>query len=147
MELGRDPPRSLDGPGAGRDQQAEAHLLNSTGAIRLLGRSSTSLVHARTMVDALNDDGPRLVSENREEAVITDSELVIVRGGEASEKSVGVSGRLLKLGDNSSSDRGIQALQVPDRPLGPSDRPPRQRPNRFLHRPSPTTRHPFNYSP
>ncbi len=59
------------------------------------------------MVDALNHDGPGFVRWNREEAVITDSELVIVRCGETSEKSGWVPGCLLKLGNNSSCDRGV----------------------------------------
>jgi len=59
------------------------------------------------MVDALNHNRPCLVRQDREETVITDPELVVVRGSEASEKSGGVPGRLLKLGNNSACDRGI----------------------------------------
>ena len=71
------------------------------------------------MVNAFDADGPLIVRQNRDQTIIADPELVVIRGCKTPEVSVGVLRRLLELRHDAPRAGRVEPVQVPARPLGP----------------------------
>jgi len=94
--------------------------------------SPPSIVDTRTMVDSLNEDDALSGRENSDQTIVSDSKLVFVRGHQSLEEVRRICCGPLQPRDDPTGDLSIQSVKVKDGCVCPSNRPSRQRPNRFL---------------
>ena len=82
-----------------------------------------------TMVDPLDEDGPRRRIEQGEQPVVAYAELALVGTDQGLKVAPGIACRGLQLPHDPPRHRRVKPAQVARRSLGPADRPGLQRPN------------------
>src|SRR3972149_5003612 len=95
------------------------------------------------MLHPLNEDGLSLVVEEGEETIVADPQLVLIGSDGTSEEVMRVRGGQLDLCDPTGGDLPVEAVQIANRALRPSDGPGGQSPSRVFTRSWPTPRPPL----
>lgn len=109
-------------------------------------RVSAAFVDPGAMTDSFHVYGSALVVEDCEETIVSDSQLVLIGSDQAPKEMVRVLRGLLSLRDYPGSDLSVEAVQVANRAIRPSDCPGGQRPSRLFTRSWSTTRPSFKSS-